>query len=91
MYYARSIQKVQENLHAYIEHLVRGKYERLRFMKKIELLQPGEMIAVSETNYIMKLLLQKLKFEIQSVIKVFLEIAGYRDMWNRVLQNKTKL
>jgi hypothetical protein len=30
-------------------------------MKKIELLQPGEMIAVSETNYIMKLLLQKFR------------------------------
>ena len=28
---------------------------------------------------------------VQSVIKMFLEIAGYRDTWNHVLQNKTKL
>ncbi len=59
VYYAKSIQKVQENLHTYIGHLVRGKYQRLRFMKEIELLQPGETIAVSD--YMIKLLLQKFR------------------------------
>ena len=34
-YYIKSIQKVQENLQAYIGHLVRGKYQRMRFMKEI--------------------------------------------------------
>lgn len=58
-YYVKSIQKIQENLQAYIGHLVRGKYQRMKFMKEIELLQPGETIAVS--NYMMKLLLQKFR------------------------------
>ena len=58
-YYVKSIQKVQENLQAYIGHLVHGEYQRLRFMKEIEFLQPGETIAVSD--YMMKLLLQKFR------------------------------
>ena len=58
-YYVKSIHKVQENLQAYIGHLVRGKYQRMRFMKEIEQLQPGETIAVSD--YMMKLLLQKFR------------------------------
>lgn len=58
-YYAKTLHKIEANVQSYIGHLVRGKYQRSKFMKEIEHLQPGDTIAVRD--YMMKLLLQKFR------------------------------
>lgn len=58
-YYAKTLHKIEANVQSYIGHLVRGKYQRSKFMKEIEHLQPGDTIAVCD--YMMKLLLQKFR------------------------------
>ena len=59
IHYLNKIRKVQENLRSYIGHLVRGKYQRMRFMHEIEELKPGKALVVCD--YMMKLLLQKFR------------------------------
>jgi hypothetical protein len=59
IHYLNKIKKVQENLCSYIVHLVRGKYQRMRFMHEIEELEPGKTLVVCDC--MMKLLLQKFR------------------------------
>lgn len=58
-YYEQELRKVQECLHLYVAHLVRGKYQRLQFMKEVDSLKPGKALVVCD--YMMKLLLHKFR------------------------------
>ena len=56
-YYQDQVRKVQENLDLYIAHLVRGKYQKMKFMEEVDRLKPGKAVVV--WDYMMKLLLHK--------------------------------
>ena len=58
-YYQEEVRKVQENLDVYIAHLVRGKYQRMKFMEEVNGLRPGKAVVVCD--YMMKLLLHKFR------------------------------
>ena len=58
-YYEKELRNIQECLHLYVAHLVRGKYQRLQFMKEVDSSKPGKALVVCD--YMMKLLLHKFR------------------------------
>ena len=42
----QNLDQIEESLHIYISHLVRGKYQRCQFLSQINNLKKGETIIV---------------------------------------------
>lgn len=59
VHYAKQLDSIKAKAQTYIAHLVRGKYQKLQFVKAINDCSPGHAIAVCD--YMMKLLLQKFR------------------------------
>ena len=57
-YCVKQIEQIENNLSTYVGHLVRGKYQRMKFTKDVQNLQTHQVVAVAD--YMMKLLFQKL-------------------------------
>ena len=58
-HYAKQLDRIKTKAQTYIAHLVRGKYQKLQFVKAINESSPGHAIAVCD--YMMKLLMQKFR------------------------------
>ena len=54
----KQIEQIESNLSTCVGHLVRGKYQRMKFTKNVQNLQTHQVVAVAD--YMMKLLFQKL-------------------------------